>query len=404
MQKLWARPGQYVGALPCVTESLVDDVLPCAKYYWRYESETWRMTRTYKSPRQYFLEQILKESYEEANLTPQLGWSDQEIKLQVLKEDRARLRALVQSLAIRKLVQQQLLHETTSTDFATQRALAIHDSSSYYRVPPASFHPIRRENAKADTEALSQAQYQVALDPANFERFFAFSSSSADFSTNSSRPLVVAPFQHFPLTLGGSLPPDTRTEKERKRQQKEAQQLWNALGGDAAVDDQDTSEGDPLALQLKALGFEEPSTTKTPEDDLDLIEPPAIAQLSKGPEVAMLSDEDVDWIVEQLDLRVQLNEQEEEARRQVQGDNFQEEPQVEIQTDLFLKAIQLLDELSYEQKQALHALDDSMGGKVMDSPDDAPRFSKQLAEAIPSLTQEQIEAIVQLELSHMAQS
>lgn len=234
-QKLWTRAGGMVGA-PSGQDTGFGDFGD----FWRYESHTWDSRPTYKSPQELMLEEIEYMAYLQANNNPKY-WTKDRVMKEEHKEQRARLRSIIREEGRRSLLnkQREMMRDIYGKD-PRQKGQKDGDNKGG-RLPP-SVMPAPKLDYLADYEA--QEREGVEILKRNPRKFFIFENDlpnaqnarelrSEDEEESSSnlgslgRPVGLKnPFfgdkpTAFPVRMGRDLPPDTRTEKEKKRDERQ---------------------------------------------------------------------------------------------------------------------------------------------------------------------------------------
>jgi len=372
-QKLWARPGGYLGS---PNPSIHDE-------FWRFESHTWDMSKTYPSPRDLLLEDLQEFSYQQANMPSEdptspssrktVYWTQERVLAQDELEEKAKLRALVREEGRKALLLQQ--RQRMQDDYA----LKVKELGQTYGLSKDVQYPLELPSPTLDILGNYQAMERegVKLLEAEPERFFVFdstvdTSSSGGTATSSSstarsdsmvnvtggndddetkdvettasikralgRPIALRdPIRDtsptrtpYPQLVGRLLKPDTRTEREKKRDEKQ-EKMWAAANAtlaaagkvDVAADDDLKNVGGPSEpMEYNIFGNRgdeedvawEQSLMREVDDEKDREE------LLQTPRDQRYSEEDIDWIIGQLEKRIQALEdilkfEEDSARR-----------------------------------------------------------------------------------------
>ena len=95
-QKLWARPNGVLGSPSPSVDS----------HFWQYESHTMHMDKTYKTPRELLLEELMEQIYEESTVD-ETFWTTERLRDQEHLEEKAKLRAMVRAHGRRALLDKQ---------------------------------------------------------------------------------------------------------------------------------------------------------------------------------------------------------------------------------------------------------------------------------------------------------
>lgn len=410
-QLLWSRPQGVLG----VPNPSLDS------HFWQYETHTWDMSKTYKTHQDILLEENEEEVYIATNVD-QGFWTPERLAEREELELKAKLRANVRLEGRRALlkIQQQYLDEESETAEGE---------------PPKS-KPIPSLGALANVRAQEKEGAQVLFnDPTQFFIFdrenieSTFAASSADSVSESyvgpalgspialRDPLRSASPQGlvFPQPVGKMPKPDMRTEKEKKRQERE-EKLWAAAQAQARSEmdeidlaaDEDAYLGEPLDYDTNLdwdSDDEEWSKRLDPELDKEII---------NMPREMRFRDEDIDWVIQKLEAKAQsmenhvrnsVNSMEQELRSRKERSGSVEDQADKVETVAMLdenirrllsdagadpdKYETLLQSLSEEQLLSLFALE---AEKRTDGGEQQELFKK-----IPNLSEEQLAGLVAME-------
>ena len=301
-QLLWARPNGVIG----VPNPSLDS------HYWQYECHTWQMKKTYKTQREILLEEIEEETYDAANIDPNV-WTPERVAEQEKLERKARLRALVRNEGRKALVKKQM--EYLQEEQVTEPG------------EPPKAAPVPSLRVLSDVRAQEkEGSERLFKDPT---KFFVFDRSGAvasqneangdsgDGSSSYTGPALGVPVdvrdplragspqgRVFPLVIGKMPKPDLRSEKERKRQERE-DRLWAAAQAQARTDqdeidmaaDDDMDMGEPLDYD---------SIEDWDSDDEEWVkglDPEADADIINIPRELRYKEEDIEWVIEQLEKK-----------------------------------------------------------------------------------------------------
>mmetsp|Transcript_14435 Transcript_14435/g.30394 ORF Transcript_14435/g.30394 Transcript_14435/m.30394 type:complete len:657 (-) Transcript_14435:49-2019(-) len=433
-QVLWARPGGMIGAPSGPETGFGDD-----GDFWRYECHTWDARPIYKEPKEVLLEELEYLAYLQANNMPGY-WTPEKVELENRIDMRARLRAIVREEGRRSLLekQRQLMKDVygNSDGNAGERG--------GLKLPPTAM-PAPKLDYLADYEAQEREGAEILRrDP---RRFFLFesdlptSTSLGDMHDNSDdsedgtgssgesksvtaslgRPVGLRnPFFNnqptaFPPRLGRDLPPDTRTEKQKK--QDERQERMRAAAEEAAL-----AAKKGMAYEV-AMAAEEDLDDGSEDVDYDLAERDAEKHLWDGkmgewkdvdksvfemtPPMARLTDEEVDWILEQLQDRVKRMQDRVEFEEKIRqkelassGSQRTLESIDDVDSDMMQDLgydteamMQMVRDLTPEQTAALEQIDFTGRDGIT-----ADEMSDELRK-VPGLTDEQIQMLVEMEMS-----
>ena len=446
-QALWSRPGGLIGA-PSGPDTAFGD-----HDFWRYESHTFDSRPTYTTPKEVMLEKFEELAYLQAN-NDDGYWTKDRLAEAEAMEQRARLRAIVREEGRKSLLnkQRELMRDAYQQDNNKGK-------SGTGRLPPTAM-PAPNLDYLADYEAQEREGAKILLeDPA---RFFFFErdlpgrdniaglhaseqanedagdgpvAGSADASPSSSnsaslgRPVGLRnPFYGiapFPLRMGRDLPKDTRTEKEKKRD--ERQERMRAAAEEAAV-----AARTGTSYEV-AMAAEEDLEDGSEDVDYDAAEDAAEKELWAGqegewdetdrrvfeatPPKDRITTEEVDWLIERLQakadsLKERLDFDEKMRRREVKARAATSEsgdavPAVESIDDVDRDT---MIDLGYD----MAALEDLIRGltpeqtKMLEGIDFAGReavTAEQMAaelSGVPGLSVAQIEMLVAMEMKALA--
>mmetsp|Transcript_15726 Transcript_15726/g.34300 ORF Transcript_15726/g.34300 Transcript_15726/m.34300 type:complete len:702 (+) Transcript_15726:54-2159(+) len=436
-QVLWSRPGGMIGA-PSGPDTGFGDF----GEFWRYECHTWDSSPTYKTPREVMLEELEYMSYLRTNNNERY-WTRERVREHEMMEQRARLRAVVREEGRRSLLnkQREMMRDVYGNEEENDRQKE-HQKGN--RLPPTSM-PAPKLDYLADYEAQEREGVEIMRrDP---RRFFVFESdlpsrsgggnvggtmSSEDEDSGSAaggaslgRPVAIRnPFfgdrpTAFPIRMGRDMPDDTRTEKEKKRD--ERQERMRAAAEEAALA---ASKGASFEV---AMAAEEDLEDGSEDVDYDKAEEEAEKELwvdqeeqwgdadrkvfDMTPPFARLTPDDIDWIVDQLNTKVRKTEErldfEDKIRRKemekMMGGGATKKPIESLdEVDRYvmeglgydMDAIEaMVRELTPEQSAALDGID--FAGR--DAAITAEEMASELR-TVPGLTEDQIGALVEMEM------
>ncbi|GFH55388.1 hypothetical protein CTEN210_11864 [Chaetoceros tenuissimus] len=407
IQKLWSRPGQFIGA-PLPSEDAE---------YWRFESHTWDMSKTYTSLREKQMQELEDMAYFDANLS-ETYWNDDRIQFQNELEEKAKLRALVREEGRKSLLMKQ---RQMMQDIYTQENSVGPDGLPV--VPKTMAAPSL--NVLADYEAMEKEGVKILQE--NPQQFFVF---DKDTEGSKGKPLRLKdPVRDasgtntpYPEILGRPPKADTRTEREKKRQEREERMLAAAQqdetsGVEYAADDEIAPSSQPLDYDTLA-NFGDATDTEW-EEGLD---PNSDAELLDTPRDKRFTDDDVEWMIEHLEKKIasieelmKLEAAEKKSAMVGNGDEVasalgantvkstkvddkgREYTSYEVMDDTspgnISSSIDMsaLDSLTEEQMEAIEAL--------ASEPNDTEEDIKNALTKVPGLSEEQIEQLVQLEMS-----
>ncbi len=326
-QKLWTRPGSYIGEAAPSSDS----------QYWKYESHTWKMQKTYPTARQKLLEEMEEYLYDVSNVDYNVYWNKEKMDYQKELEYKARLRALVQREGknILLMKQRQMMQDVHAKQEALNRDECL--------VPPILDVPVPSTDVLANYSAMEEEGIKVLRrDPTKFF-VFANDGSSATAQdghgdevqdgtdgttgksanlTNLGRPIgLVDPVRDSSMTgtpypeIIGRLPkPDMRTEREKKKQEREERMLAAANMAAKKDDDENSSneldadaenqlsygDGDDEDVDYQRLANEGDDIDKEWEEGLDENNPED-KELLNVPWDERYTEEDIDWVIAKLE-------------------------------------------------------------------------------------------------------
>jgi len=278
-QLLWSRPQGVLG----VPNPSLDS------HFWTYEGHTWDRSKTYKTKSQILLQQLEEEAYRTTNVDHANFWTPDKLEQAEAREQKAQLRANVRTAGRRALLQRQ-------KDYLSKEQDQDADAKGELPKPP----PVPSLGVLGNVAAQEKEGAEILLkDPTKFFVFSGGSDSSDSDSdsngngngnTNGSNsnnddayagsslgvPIAVRdPLRTgqpqgrvFPIPVGKLPKPDLRSEKEKKRQERE-ERLWAAAGKTA-----DDGDGDDMLLVAEedreigeAIDYEEANANWDSDDE-----------------------------------------------------------------------------------------------------------------------------------------
>ncbi len=441
-QVLWARPGGMIGA-PSGEHTGFGDYGD----FWRYESHTWDARPTYKTPKEVMLEELEYVAYIQANNDPNY-WTKERVEEEERKEQRARLRAIIREEGRRSLLnkQREMMRDIYgNNDLGGKKDGAMKGG----RLPPSAM-PAPKLDYLADYKAQEREGLEILKsDP---RKFFIFESDlpnasniggmlanggneegeqqSADngaalTGASLGRPIGLRnPFFNdkptpFPLRMGRDLPEDTRTEKEKKRD--ERQERMRAAAEEAAL-----AAKKGIAYEV-AMAAEEDLDDGSENVDYDKAEEDAENELWEGQmdewtdmdrkvfnmtaPSQRVTPEEVDWIIAQLKKKTKAMQE----RLDFEDKIRRKELEKSMSNSAVVRPIESVDEvdkyviesmgydmeviealvrdLTPEQSAILEDID--FTGRVGITVDDMAAELR----AVPGLTEEKVQALVAMEMS-----
>jgi hypothetical protein len=406
MQKLWTRPGGYIGA-PLPAEDAE---------FWRFESHTWDMSRTYPSGREKLLEEIEEMAYYDSNLDPNY-WTDEAIQFQNELEEKAKLRALVREEGRKSLLlkQRQMLQ-----DIYSEKSTPGPDG-----IPPVP-QPIPTPSLKvlSDYEAMEKEGAKLLEEDPS--KFFVFESDGGDEQSKGKPIRLRDPVRDssntgtpYPELIGRLPKTDMRTEREKKRQERE-ERMWAAAqkeaasGVEFAADDELMPANEPVDYdKLINLGDEQ---DRSWEEGLD---PQADSDLIGTPRTRRFTEEDIDWMIKSIEqkiakleelMKIEASNQGVEVKDEIEealGQNIIKTKKIDehgreytsyevIDDDKFDEVLKdqdtsVLDSLNPEQIEAIEALESETTNTAEEV--------RMALRKVPGLSDEQIQLLVDIEMS-----
>jgi len=406
VQKLWSRPGGFVGA-PMPAEDAD---------FWRYESHTWDMSRTYQSAREKVMEDIEELAYYESNLDPKF-WDDDKIQFQNEIEQKAKLRALVREEGRKSLLLKQ--RRMMQDIYADKNSVGLDG------MPPIpSPMPAPSLNVLADYEAMEMEGAKILEEDPS--KFFVFESGTkGEDGQSKGKPIRLRdPIRDssetgtpYPELIGRLPKTDTRTEREKKRQERE-ERMWAAAqeeaasGVDFAADDELMPTDDPV--DYDKLGNFGDESDQAWEEGLD---PQTDADLLNTPRDQRFNDDDVEWMIESIEKKISNLE---EIMKLEMANESPSTEKDDLENALGSKTVKttkvdergreytsyevlnteeimsVLDTLSAEQIQAI----EDLGSEESTTEEEV----KSALSKVPGLSDAQVQSLVDLEMSLKSQS
>ena len=435
-QILWTRAGSMIGA-PSGPDTGFGDFGD----FWRYESHTMDARPTYKSPKEVMLEELEHMAYLQANNDSNY-WTKQRVEAEEQKEHRARLRAIIREEGRRSLLNKQ--REMMRDIYGNDSGKDNDTNKGGTKLPPTAM-PAPKLDYLADYEAQEKEGIEILKrDP---RKFFIFESDLPNASDNTGgglnnsvdgddstatssgaslgRPVGLRnPFFNdkptpFPLRMGRDLPADTRTEKEKKRD--ERQERMRAAAEEAAL------AAEKGASYEVAMAAEEDLEDGSEDVDYDKAEEEAEKELWEGqidewgdmdkkvfdmtPPFQRVTPDEVDWIIAQLKQKTKILQE----RLDFEGKVRKKELEKSMSSDSVTKPLESVDELDRyvmetlgydmekieamvreltpEQSLALEQIDFTGRTGIT-----VEEMSSELR-VVPGLKDEQIQALVEMEMS-----
>lgn len=401
IQKLWATP--------CLIGVAPEDAT-----FWRYQSHTMPRQKSFMSPREHILEQLEQKLDFDSNLNEEV-WTPERQEKTIRLLEKVKLRALVQNAGKAILLQKQneYMKEKYLADapqVTSQKKQSRDIIQPKKKIPPPSMQVL------VDYEA--QEREGVKLLMSDPEKFFVFEEgtttattlnsidsvnaddgTSMEFNGNygdDSHNALITPVYNddnfknitavnegkkqnksaprgrpisllhefgngnahmaYPLILGRDLQADKRTDREKKRAEKEDERLariraaeetdedgldFEHDSGDLAEEAEERDGNDWVEEMLMNRGLEEGVTRET---------------LEATPMHERLFDEDVEWIMGKLQQKVD-RANEKLMREEKEKIALGAEPLTDDERDLTKRATAVLEKLTEAQMTRLEALD-----------------------------------------------
>ena len=462
-QRLWTRPGGVVGA-----PNPTDDAS-----FWRYEAHTWDMSKTYSTPREELLRELEELSYLEANVSEEY-WTDERMEEQRTLEDRAKLRAMVREEGRKEL----LLKQKRMMQDQYGHSQDKQESDGETRIPRPM--PAPKLDFLTNDDAMEREGVKILKeDPTKFFRFEdegivkAGGGDGAEGGEAVDRATLGRPIglrdpvredasgmldgtSPYPLNVGREPRADTRTAAERKRDEREQRMLEAAQEAQAGEKKgssssssanieqaaEETLEDGSDPIDYDAIGNAGDKGDREWEEGLDPDDPDD-AEILATPRQHRYTEDDVDWVIDQLTDKTERLEEvvrlEKEMQRQdmlakmdsgdqevadALGDattktegvdeRGREFVQYDLEEDgdvgtssstdadvdaLFAQVDSLRENLTAEQINAIESID---VGDLSQMAEDEFMSSDDITEAlrkVPGLSEEQIQAMIDLEKS-----
>ena len=429
-QLLWARPQGVIGVPNPSPDS----------HFWSYQGHTWDMSKTYKTQSQLLLEEMEDEAYWATNIDPNV-WTPERIAEHEAREQKAQLRSNVRLEGRKSLLKRQ-------RDYLQQ------DNETMDGEPPKPM-PVPSLGVLANTKAQEAEGSKLLMEDPT--KFFVFENSGTSVSSvpdgdeessdTYAGPSLGTPVdildplrtgkpqgRVFPIGVGKLPKPDLRSEKEKKRQERE-ERLWAAAQAKSnesdeldLVAEEDREIGEPLDYENNDdwdSDDEEWAKGLDPEKDEDIL---------NVPRELRYREEDIDSVIESLEKKAQIMQShvqntiqtmEQEARSRLDrkaeeiamkasdsaaasdeetlaasSPSFFDDETVEALESVGADAEKydkIMSSLTHEQLLSLFALE----AKARESPE-SPALSSEAAssktfETIPGLTEEQIVGLTELD-------
>ena len=381
-QLLWARPNGVLGAPSPSVDS----------HFWQYESHTMHLDKTYRTPRELLLEEMLENIYEEATVDEKF-WTPERLADREELEQKAKLRAMVRAEGRRALLNKQ------------KEMLESYYGNTEEEIPKKM--PAPNVKVLANIRAQEKEGVEILLkDPTKFFRFEKEGAlADSDGDSTYSGPTLGAPVGLkdplrdgspwkgvFPIGIAKVPKADNRTQREKKRQERE-QKMWEAAMAEGVNEDDeiDMAASDEMLSAGDPIDYDDNDWDSDNEEWEKGLDPVEDAEILKTPPERRYTEEDLRWVVSQLELRSeylhsQMTREIDSTRQRLrtQRDVENETPEQKSMQDLLIS-------LSDEQMLALVEVD-SQDLHAM-SPDE---LSEALGK-VPGLEEDQVKRILELD-------
>jgi hypothetical protein len=422
-QLLWARPNSVLGE---ENPSLDTE-------FWRYETHTWHMDKTYPTPRELLLQDMLADAYEEANVEEDF-WTSERVAEREALERKAKLRAMVRDTGRRMLLnkQKEILQDQFSNEDKTQIPNPI---------------PVPSLSMLTNTNAMEEEGASVLLkDPTKFFEFESDqtkegSGNDDDDAASYQGPTLGAPValkdfaaygphepRPYPQPVGKKLKPDTRSEKQKLREERQ-KRMWAAAQEELSDEDKLNAQVE-MAVEKTFGGSIDIDYSNPPDYDSDDeawqkgLNSEVDADIISTPRDKRFTEEDIAWVMQELEknineekklLRFELANAMHDSVSKKEGEKLERElklagkesggkEDVEVvqgKGDSELRSLgvnvdqlnSVLESLTEEQMFSFLSMEE------LESNDLSQDEISNALKTVPGLTDEQIEKIVQLEAS-----
>jgi len=440
-QILWTRAGGMIGA-PSGEDTGFGD----HGDFWRYECHTWDARPTYKSPKEVMLEELEYMSYLQANNDPKY-WTKERVEEEEMKEQRARLRSIIREEGRRSLLnkQREMMKDIYGKEDSGYNKKEKDGEKKGGRLPPTAM-PAPKLDYLADYEAQEREGVEILKrDP---RKFFLFeddlpnesnnlaglhggkedgdqSAGESSSSGSLGRPVGLRnPFFNdkptpFPLRMGRDLPEDTRTEKEKKRD--ERQERMRAAAAEAAL-----AAEKGMSYEV-AMAAEEDLEDGSDDVDYDEAEEDAEKELWEGqidewkdtdkkvfdmtPPASRVTPDEVDWMIAELKTKAKTMQD----RLDFEDKIRRKELERSMSGDVAMKPIETLDEVDRYVMEGLGYDMEKMEALVRDlTPEQSVALeqidftgrvgitNEEMAgeiRVVPGLSEEVVQSLVEMEMS-----
>lgn len=387
-QQLWARPNGVLGAPSPSLDS----------HFWQYESHSVHMDKTYRRPRELLLEELMEQNYEQATVDDNF-WTLERVEDRVELEMKAKLRAMVRAEGRRSLLKKQ--KEMLEGYFSTK------ENEIPKRMPPPNVKIL------ANIKAQEREGVEMLLnDPTKFFRFEneKMHTPPADNIANEgySGPSLGAPIGLrdplrdgtqwagvFPIGIGKLPKADTRTQREKKRQERE-QKMWEAAQSEFLNEEKEIemAASDQIYVSDESIDYDNNDWDSDEEEWQQGLDPVEDSDVINTPPERRYSEDDIRWVISQLEERMQYLESQMYRDIDSGRQRLRTERDPDEEESLEEKDVQdLLLSLTNEQMLALVEVDSQ---NLEEMPQD--KLSEAL-NRVPGLSEEQVKKILELDSS-----
>jgi hypothetical protein len=294
-QNLWAFSHGVLGAVNPSVDT----------HFWQQEAHIMDVSKTFQSKKEILLENLLGKIYYEATMDDKY-WTPERLQDRQKLVQKAKLRAMVRAEGRRVLLnrQKEMLQQyfETAEDEVPKRMPA----------PNVKILANKKVQEKEGVEILMK-------DPTMFFTFESSSDQDVLGDDNDqvhvySGPTLGAPTglrdplrdgkpgnTVFPMGVGVAPKKDNRTQREKKRQERE-QKLWEAAQAEKAEDDVENSLADPFSSEAP-IDYDDNEWDSDDEEWRKGLDPVTDADVINLPPEHRYSEDDIRWVMEQLDLR-----------------------------------------------------------------------------------------------------
>ncbi|CAB9507823.1 expressed unknown protein [Seminavis robusta] len=291
-QQLWAYPGGVLGEANPSVDS----------HFWQYESHTNHLDKTFQSPRELLLEDLLKRVYDDASIDYENYWTTSRIQERDAVVLKAKLRALVRAEGRRSLLSRQ------------QELLLGYYETKEDEVPKRMPAP----NVKILANIRAQEKEGVEILMNDPTKFFTFENQSTEGEGDTvySGPTLGAPMgirdplrdgtpgnSVFPIGVAVTPKQDNRTQREKKRQERE-QKMWEAAQA-AKEASLEGGDDDDVYDANETISYDDNNWESDDEEWRKGLDPVEDADIINVPIEKRFSEADIKWVVAQLELRTE---------------------------------------------------------------------------------------------------